>query len=81
MTATGQNLKRLLAARGWGRRWFPNGASGVLVEVVDDLIGAANGLHLLQLCSDTQYGGQGTPGIPLEPGLVILICLEFQTIF
>jgi transposase len=29
MTATGQNLKRLLAARGWGRRHFPGGAPGV----------------------------------------------------
>jgi transposase len=29
MTATGQNLKRLLAARGWGRRHFPGGAAGV----------------------------------------------------
>jgi len=31
MTATGQNLKRLLAARGWGRRHFPGGAPGVHV--------------------------------------------------
>jgi transposase len=29
VTATGQNLKRLLAAGGWGRRWFPGGAPGV----------------------------------------------------
>jgi transposase len=29
VTATGQNLKRLLAARGWGRRNFPGGAPGV----------------------------------------------------
>jgi transposase len=29
MTATGQNLKRLLAARGWGRRHFPGRAPGV----------------------------------------------------
>jgi hypothetical protein len=29
MTATGQNLKRLLAARGWGRRHFPGEAPGV----------------------------------------------------
>jgi Transposase DDE domain len=29
VTATGQNLKRLLAARGWGRRHFPGGAPGV----------------------------------------------------
>lgn len=31
MTATGQNLKRLLATRGWGRRPFPGGAPGVHV--------------------------------------------------
>jgi hypothetical protein len=29
VTATGQNLKRLLAVRGWGRRQFPGGAPGV----------------------------------------------------
>ena len=29
MTATGQNLKRLLAARGWGRRSFPGGSPSV----------------------------------------------------
>lgn len=29
VTATGQNLKRLLAARGWGRRHFPGGSPGV----------------------------------------------------
>lgn len=28
ITATGQNLKRLLAARGWGRRNFPGGSPG-----------------------------------------------------
>lgn len=30
MTATGQNLKRLLAAQGWGKRWFPSGNSSAL---------------------------------------------------
>jgi hypothetical protein len=29
MTATGQNLKRLLSTRGWGRRSFPGGALGM----------------------------------------------------
>jgi transposase len=29
ITATGQNLKRLLSARGWGRRNFPGGVPGV----------------------------------------------------
>jgi transposase len=29
MTATGQNLKRLVSARGWGRRSFPGGAVGM----------------------------------------------------
>jgi hypothetical protein len=28
MIAAGQNLKRLLRARGWGRRPWPNGAAG-----------------------------------------------------
>ena len=82
--ASGQNLKRLLAARGWGRRWFPNGAVGVLAVLANDLIGTANCLHLLQLSSDHEHGGhdgQGTPCFPLEPGLVIVICLEFQTNF
>ena len=30
VTATGQNLKRLLSWRGWGRRWFPGGALGLV---------------------------------------------------
>jgi transposase len=29
--ATGQNLKRLLSWRGWGRRWWPGGAMGVVI--------------------------------------------------
>jgi hypothetical protein len=29
--ATGQNLKRLLSWRGWGRRWWPGGAVGVVL--------------------------------------------------
>ncbi len=31
LIATGQNLKRLLSSRGWGRRHFPGGAAGVAV--------------------------------------------------
>ncbi len=31
VTATGQNLKRLLSWRGWGRRWWPGGAAGVVI--------------------------------------------------
>lgn len=31
LTATGQNLKRLLSTRGWGRRPFPNGAAGIVL--------------------------------------------------
>jgi transposase len=31
MTATGQNLKRLLSWRGWGRRHFPGAAHGVVL--------------------------------------------------
>ena len=29
--ATGQNLKRLLSWRGWGRCWWPGGAAGVVI--------------------------------------------------
>ena len=29
LTAAGQNLKRLLSRRGWGRRPYPGGASGL----------------------------------------------------
>jgi transposase len=29
--AMGQNLKRLLSSRGWGRRWWPGGALGVVL--------------------------------------------------
>jgi hypothetical protein len=31
LIAAGQNLKRLLRWRGWGRRPFPNGAAGVVL--------------------------------------------------
>jgi transposase len=31
LTATGQNLKRLVSKRGWGRRPFPNGAAGIVL--------------------------------------------------
>jgi hypothetical protein len=31
VTATGQNLKRLLSWRGWGQRWWPGGARGVVM--------------------------------------------------
>lgn len=34
LTATGQNLKRLLSSRGWGRRPFPSGAGGVRLSPV-----------------------------------------------
>jgi hypothetical protein len=33
MTATGQNLKRLLSWRGWGRRHFPGAAHGVVLPL------------------------------------------------
>ncbi len=31
LIATGQNLKRLLSWRGWGRRWWPGGAMGIAI--------------------------------------------------
>jgi transposase len=31
LIAAGQNLKRLLSWRGWGRRWWPGGAMGVAI--------------------------------------------------
>ena len=31
LIAAGQNLKRLLSWRGWGRRWWPGGAGGVVI--------------------------------------------------
>lgn len=31
VTASGQNLKRLLSWRGWSRRWWPGGAAGVVI--------------------------------------------------
>ena len=38
MTATGQNLKRLLSWRGWGRRHFPGAAHGVVCTLNDYLL-------------------------------------------
>jgi hypothetical protein len=38
MTATGQNLKRLLSWRGWGRRWFPGAAHGVVLPLHDHVL-------------------------------------------
>jgi transposase len=35
VTATGQNLKRLLSWRGWGRRHFPGAAHGVVLPLKD----------------------------------------------
>ena len=34
LIAAGQNLKRLLARRGWGRRPFPSGAAGVVLPAL-----------------------------------------------
>jgi transposase len=34
VTATGQNLKRLLSWRGWGRRGWPGGAAGVVIPAL-----------------------------------------------
>jgi hypothetical protein len=38
MTATGQNLKRLLSWRGWGRRHFPGAAHGVVLPRNDEAL-------------------------------------------
>jgi len=35
MIAAGQNLKRLLSKRGWGRRPWPSGAAGIALPPVD----------------------------------------------
>lgn len=42
LTATGQNLKRYLAALGWGRRPFPCGATGVRVAQCVERPGEVN---------------------------------------
>jgi transposase len=34
LVAAGQNLKRLLSHRGWGRRPFPSGAAGIVLAVL-----------------------------------------------
>jgi hypothetical protein len=34
LIAAGQNLKRLLSHRGWGRRPCPSGAAGVILPVL-----------------------------------------------
>src|SRR6185312_7183139 len=37
LMATGQNLKRLLQQRGWGRRTFPDGAAAAAVACLSAL--------------------------------------------
>ena len=37
MIAAGQNLKRLLSWRGWGRRPFPTGAAGIVLPALPPL--------------------------------------------
>ena len=39
LIAAGQNLKRLLSRRGWGRRPFPNGAAGIVLPACRPIIG------------------------------------------
>jgi hypothetical protein len=34
LIAAGQNLKRLLSHRGWGRRPFPTGAAGIILPAL-----------------------------------------------
>jgi hypothetical protein len=34
LIAAGQNLKRLLSWRGWGRRPFPSGAAGIVLPAL-----------------------------------------------
>ena len=41
LIAAGQNLKRLLSDRGWGRRPFPNGAAGVVLPALRPLSATA----------------------------------------
>lgn len=52
--ATGQNLKRLMSARGWGGRWFPGGALGVRLPSPEFLY--SHRTHLLGLLSDVCRG-------------------------
>jgi hypothetical protein len=42
LIAAGQNLKRLLSWRGWGRRPFPSGAAAVVLVARQPLTAAAN---------------------------------------
>jgi Transposase DDE domain len=37
LVAAGQNLKRLLSQRGWGRRPFPGGAAGAVLPALSAL--------------------------------------------
>ena len=37
LIATGQNLKRLLSRRAWGRRPFPSGAAGIVLPALPSM--------------------------------------------
>jgi hypothetical protein len=39
LIAAGQNVKRLLCRRGWGRRPFPSGAAGAVLPALSPLAG------------------------------------------
>jgi hypothetical protein len=42
LIAAGQNVKRLLSWRGWGRRPFPSGAAGIVLPALQSLLAVSS---------------------------------------
>ncbi len=74
LTATGQNLKRLLSWRGWGRRWFPGGTCGVVLPCMTSHFSHKNAL------ADTIEGIWGGLNLTHHGGRLVLIAVSLRRV-
>ena len=64
LIAAGQNLKRLLSRRGWGRRPFPSGAAGVVLPALPPAAGP-DAMTAALLPDPVQPAARHRPACPL----------------
>jgi transposase len=71
LIAIGQNLKRLLSWRGWGRRWWPSGAIGVAIpnEKSVDCLGLAQHTREQPWRTERRYREPSWNSPPAAPGV------------